>query len=366
MYFYNFFIFDFFYYNEKSKIHFYIRPLYYYTKTFAPLFLSGYIILKDSRSTFLSFEKTIINIVKASCIIAFFQLFISQIFQNLDLNEIIGLKRRYINTFDTSILSVRVQAFMTEPKDLACFICLAAPIILKKKKYILFIFSIITALLTQSQTFVVLFFIFTIIFILPNSIQTVRKYILTSLLIIISLFQIVSSSKAFIFEHYQDFKDNPIVELIANRAISRYTDFYDIIDQDETEFIGMPIQRDQELPIIKFFKEYPFLWITGVGPGNTMFINPSYFEGSSFFMDKVKGDVAPTITMRWFNYIVHFGSIIFIYFFFSLTKLESNNSFTNKYYAFLWSCLFFAIIDIYVVIFYCLLIKEKNETKYYL
>lgn len=361
MYFYNTFINDFFYYNERSKALFYIRPLYFYIKTFGPLFLTGYIILKDRESNFENYEKTVLNIAKWSCIIAISQLLINQTFKDLDINELIGLKRRYIKVNDTGLLALRVQAFMPEPKDLACFMCLAIPIILNHKKYILFTFSIIVSLLTQSQTFIVLSFICIIIFSLPNRLQSVRKYILITTSIIIGLFQIVSLSKNYVIEHYQDFKDYEIVELIAKRAISRYTDYNNVLDEDEIEFIGMPIQKDQEMPIVKFFNDYPFLWFTGIGPGNTMFIDPLYFEGTTFHRDKINGEVAPTITMRWFNYIVHFGFIIASFFFLRLTDIKSIVSFRNKYYAFLWSCLFFAIIDIWVIIFYCLLIKENNN-----
>jgi hypothetical protein len=362
---YIFFIKDVFTYPGGNKTLFLLRPVYFYLKTYLPLFAIGAVIVKQRHTiSFEDFISTIKTIAKVSCIIGLTQITIHYIFNSVDLDEFLGLQHRYVVQDADGGVSLRIQAFFTEPKYLSAFMAISIPIFMRDKSYKWVLFCFFIAILTKSQTFWVNIISAGIIFILLKNVKKFRAKILTAISFIFLFFLTVSSLKGILIEQYLEHQDNVLLQTIAERAIARY-DSKDLQTIGENEFLGMPLQTDSDLPVVRFFTDHPDMLLIGYGAANSAFLPPEYFLGDHVgYQNPLTGTSSNTIDMRWMYMIYEFGLIAFIIYFIVLTGVKKNvPRFELNYYAFIWLCFFFCRIDILfliVVIFSCYQLKENT------
>lgn len=340
---------DVFYYPNNNKLPFYIKPLYFYLKTYLPYFVIGAKVLQDKETfTFKVFFEVVKKVAKFSFVVAFVQILVEFVFNNDALGELVGMQFRYLDMHKDDFFSLRVQALFGEPKLYSAFLSLAIPIFYKDKDYKWVILSVIMGALTQSQTFWVNLLCLIIIFGILKNINFIRTKILLTLSVIVGIFIVISTTKEYLFSHYLNNQDNPIYEIVAKRAISRYGQG-EIIK--ENEILGLPLQEDLEMPVFNFFSDNLWLLPFGYGPGNSTFINPKYFFGQNNYENRVAGIGANNLSMRWFFIISEFGLIAFVFYFLIMTRTNKNiTTFENNYFAFVWTCLFFSQIDSFFII----------------
>ncbi len=340
---------DIFYYPNNNKLPFYIKPIYFYVKTYLPYFVIGAKILEDEGVCSLKvFFEAVKKVAKFSFILALIQILTEFIFNNDAIGELVGMQFRYLDMHKDDFFSLRVQALFGEPKLYSAFLSLVIPIFYKDKEYKFVVLSLIMGALTQSQTFWVNLLCLIIIFGIFKNIDFIRAKIWLTLSVIVAIFLTVSTTKEYLFEHYLENQDNPIYEIVAKRAISRYGQG-EIIK--ENEILGLPLQEDLEMPVFNFFSDNLWLLPFGYGPGNSTFINPKYFFGQNNYENRVAGIGANNLSMRWFYIVSEFGLIGFIFFFYILTIVNQQiTNFEKNYFAFVWTCLFFSQIDIFFII----------------
>ncbi len=333
-----------------STISFFLTPFLFYIKTFAPFFLIGNKVYRYFKTS--SVNKFILSVQKVilvSCCIATMQMLIDPYIINKEIKELLGIKMLYQGYEGRSI---RLQAFFMEPKLFSAFIGLSIPVLLKNKKYFIAIFAIIIGILTRSQTFIVILLLCFICFIIFKNQKYIRQQILYSLLLIIGIFFLISQFQQPMISYFHASKGSVFYNFILERAIDRYRD-NELDLENNNEVLGMPLQKDLELPVYKFFAENPVLLLFGYGPGFSQFLPPKYFEDVPFKYDqKLKGGQAQHMNMRWFYYIAEFGLIIFLFFFFILTSVQFTSDFNRTYYSYMWLIFFFNEIDYFLIIFY--------------
>ena len=335
---------DVFYYPNNNKLVFYTKPIYFYLKTYLPYFAIGAKVLSDKENcSFKVFFDTLKRTAKFSFIIAFIQIFVEFVFNNDAIGELVGMQFRYLDMHKNDFFSLRVQALFGEPKLYSAFLSLVIPVFYRDKDYKFVILSVIIGALTQSQTFWVNILCLIIIFGIFKNINFIRVKILLTLAVIVGIFLTISATKDYLFNNYLENQDNPIYEIVAKRAISRYGQG-EIIK--ENEILGLPLQEDLEMPVVNFFSDNLWLLPFGYGPGNSTFINPKYFFGQNNYENHAAGIGANNLSMRWFYVVVEFGLIGFLFYFLILTRTNKNvSTFENNYFAFVWTCLFFSQID---------------------
>jgi len=340
---------DVFYYPNNNKFSFYVKPLYFYLKTYLPYFVIGAKILEDKEiCTFKVFFEVVKKVAKFSFVVAFVQILVEFVFNNDALGELVGMQFRYLDIHKDDFFSLRVQALFGEPKLYSAFLALAIPIFYRDKDYKFVILSVIMGALTQSQTFWANILVLIIVFGIFKNIDFIRTKILLTLSVIVGIFLIISTTKEYLFEYYLENQDNAIYEIVAKRAISRYGQGE--ITKDN-EILGLPLQEDLEMPVFNFFSDNLWLLPFGYGPGNSTFLNPKYFFGQNNYENRVAGIGANNLSMRWFYIVAEFGLIGFVFYFLILTTTNKNiTTFENNYFAFVWTCLFFSQIDTFFII----------------
>lgn len=339
---------------------FYTRPLYFYIKTYLPLFAIGAKIVQDrDHLSFKDFETTMKKIAGASCVIAVIQITIQVIFRNNELGELIGLQSRYLMEQVNGPLGLRVQALFAEPKVFSAFLSLAIPIFMHERKYKMVVVMLIIGMLTSSQTFWVNMLSAGLLFTLFYKVPSVRIKILSAMGAIIGLFLLVATSKEYFLKHYMENRNQPIYKALFERSAYRYDNQ---VWQKNNIIMGIPLQRDMELPIVDFLKDEPYLLISGYGGGNSTFIPPGYFFGQASYQNRLAGIGGQNLNMRWFFILVEFGAVSLVFFFLILTRVSpQTSSFQRNYLAFLGLCFFFSQIDLFLVIV-ALLTAYGNET----
>ncbi|TWW00252.1 hypothetical protein [Chitinophaga pinensis] len=352
---------DPFYYPPGKQNDFYLRPLYFYIKTYLPLFAIGAKLLQDKEQ--LSFEYyagVMKKIAKFSFIIATLQIFCQLILRNETLGEIIGLQHRYMLESSGSAFSMRVQALFGEPKVFSAFLSVSIPLFVRDKEYRLAALSILMGLLTVSQTFWINMLSAVITFLVVGRFPSTRIKIAGTLGIIISLFLIINESKDYFIKLYAKNQNSAMYQLVFKRSVYRYDNE---IWQKDNVVLGMPLQRDMELPVVDFFKDQPYLLLSGYGAGNSTFIPAQYFFGQMNYENRLNGVGGHNLNMRWFYILAEFGFFSLIIFFFILTHTRKDIPiFQSSYFAFIWVCFFFSQIDLFLIVTALLCAHDENES----
>ncbi|MBC9914810.1 O-antigen ligase family protein [Chitinophaga varians] len=334
---------------EGSPTAFYIRPIYFYLKNYLPLFAIGSRILQE-RDT-ISFEglvRTMKKIALYSAGIGILQLFVQVVLHNDILGELLGLQQRYMLEQINGPMGVRIQAFFAEPKVFCAFISLTIPFFLRDREYKSAIWVFLMAVQTSSQTFWINMLSAAIVFILLKPIRSVRFKALASLGVIICIFLSIASAKDVLMQYYLKNRNEPISRMLLERSLSRYDTQY---WQQDNQILGIPLQRDMELPVVDFLRDHPYLLWTGYGPGNSTFIPGHYFSGLMRYMQQLEGVGGHNLNMRWFYILAEFGMIGLFLFFWLLTRADRQlPSFQRNYLVYVAVCFFFSQIDLFLLI----------------
>lgn len=339
-----------FYYPPGKMGTFYMRPLYFYFKTYLPLIALGTKIMEEKNSMSLDRFYTLMKrIAKVSMVLCVLQIISQLVFKSIPMGEVLGLQRRYMLEQSASLFSLRLQASFSEPKIYSAFLSLCIPLFMKDRQYWMAFFSFLLGVLTISQTFYINLLGAGIIFLVLGKLPSTRIKILGTLGLIIGLFALVSSSKEYFFKLYMKNQGDPVYDIIFKRSVNRY-DNYDIYQKNNVVW-GMPLQRDMELPIVDFVKHEPYLLVTGYGPGNSTFIPSEYFYGQLNYEDHVAGVGSHNLNMRWFYLAAEFGLIALVIIFYIFTQAQAGTTnFQSSYLGYAWVCFFFSQIDLLLVI----------------
>jgi hypothetical protein len=354
---------DPFFYPPGKQSAFYLRPVYFYIKTYLPLFaIASKIVQERELISFTLFTDTMKKIARISFIIAFIQIVCQFTFKSVLLGELIGLQNRYIVEQSSSLLILRVQALFAEPKVFSAFLSLCVPLFVKDRQYRMAILAIIFGVLTASQTFWINMLSAILTFWAVGRLYSARAKILGTLGIIICLFMMVNASKDYFIKLYAKNQHNALYELVFKRSVYRYDNE---IWQKDNVIMGMPLQRDMELPVVDFLKDEPYLLLSGYGAGNSTFIPAKYFFGQMNYKYRVNGIGGHNLNMRWFYILVEFGVFSLICFFFILTTTKPDiTKFQSSYLAFIWVCFFFSQIDLFLIITALMSVYEIKEEGY--
>jgi hypothetical protein len=340
---------DPFYYPQGKMFAFYMRPVYFYVKTYLPLFaLASKIVQEKEELSFMLFSETMKKIARISVIIASIQISSQYIFKSVIIGEILGLQSRYMTTQAGSFFTLRIQALFAEPKVFSAFLSLCVPLFVKDRQYKMAAIAIFFGILTTSQTFWINLLAGIIIFWAVGNIYSARIKILGTLGIIIGLFLLVNSSSDYFIKLYAKNQHNAFYQLVFKRSVYRYDNE---IWQKDNVVMGMPLQRDMELPVVDFLKDQPYLLLSGYGAGNSTFIPARYFFGQMNYERRLNGVGGHNLNMRWFYIFVEFGFFSLLCFFFILTQTRPGIAkFQSSYLAFIWVCFFFSQIDLFLII----------------
>ncbi|HEX8017530.1 MAG TPA: hypothetical protein VF465_20040 [Flavobacterium sp.] len=329
--------------------------VFFYVKYFLPLIFLGTKIYRESRTYDINYFFSIIRKVAIySCYIGLFQLVLSSIIKDETILRVIGMRSNYLAYVagGQDAANARVSAFFIEPKFLAAFLVVSIPLFLKEKKFLSLILVLIIGLLTASQTFMVGVLLAGIIFFIIKKIKNIRANVALGIIMIVIMFYSISLLKVVFLDFYSAHSDNYLVNLVLSRAVDRYN-----TDADDGEanmnFLGIPLQKDSDLPIALFFATKPLLYLSGYGLKNGGFVPAKYYI---FDDDRVKdGSLTYNLDIRWFYFTCEFGLIIFLIWLHYFTKKFDSTiitPFENKYYAFLIVFLFFSGIELYIILLY--------------
>lgn len=351
---------DPFYYPPGKQNDFYLRPIYFYIKTYLPLFAIGAKLLQDREQLSFGYYAGVMKkIAKFSFVIAALQIFCQLILRNETLGELIGLQHRYMVESSGSAFGMRVQALFGEPKVFSAFLSVSIPLFLHDKEYRMAALSILMGLLTVSQTFWINMLAAGITFLIVGRLPSTRIKIAGTLGIIISLFLIINESKDYFIKLYAKNQNSAMYQLVFKRSVYRYDNE---IWQKDNVVLGMPLQRDMELPVVDFFKDQPYLLLSGYGAGNSTFIPARYFFGQMNYENRLNGVGGHNLNMRWFYILAEFGFFSLIIFFFILTHTRKEIPvFQSSYFAFIWVCFFFSQIDLFLIVTALLCAHDENE-----
>jgi hypothetical protein len=352
-----FFGFDIFDGNNPSVFRIIYDGLFFYVKYFLPFVFLGVRVFRETRVRDINYFFDVMKkVALISCSVGLFQLLLSFVIKDALILRIIGLRPNYVS-FTASgqeAATARISAFFVEPKAFASFLVVVFPLFLRDKKILSISLILIVGLLTASQTFVVGIVVIFIEFFLLRRFQNIRSNIFFSILIIMSAFYSVSILKSFFFDFYLKHSDNYVVNLVLARAIERYD-----VDDDNTittSFMGMPLEKDTELPMSLFFSNKPLLYLSGYGLKNGGFISPKYYIFNDVGFKKV-GSMSYSADLRWYYFSCEFGVIIFFIWLWYFTRPFDPcviTFFENKYYSFLLVFLFFNGIELTIIMIYSL------------
>lgn len=343
-----------FYHIPVSVFYFLTKPVFFYSKNFLPLFVLGYKIYQERDVLSLpKLFRTVKIITIVSCLWAVFQILLSVTTKSPLLIDLSGNKSGYMYQLFNGITFVRVSGFFIEPKNLGAFLGISIPILLYLKEYKISLLAFVIGLLTVSQTFTVECLIAFMVFIFFKNLKNARLIIVSVLVSIIFFFVIISQIKDILITQASEYRDNVVFVLVAERLLLRYDGT--LTGLPKTEVLGLPLQPDLELPIVLFLIDHPWVFLTGYGPGNSNYISPDYFIGQPNYELQLSGKRANHMNMRWIFYISEFGLIIFLCFLWVFTSFKSNK-FITSLYAYLWLCLFFNEVEIYIIIVYLLVL----------
>ncbi|MEZ2335354.1 hypothetical protein AB6735_06950 [Mucilaginibacter sp. RCC_168] len=329
---------------------FYTKPIYFYLKTYLPFFAIGARIVQEREE--LSFEKfagSMKKIAFISCGIAFIQIAVQLIFHNVQLSEFLGLQSRYLLQEINGPLGLRVQALFGEPKVFSAFLSLTIPLFIKDRNYKAATLMFIMGVLTSSQTFWINILAGGLLFLCFPKLMPVRLKIIGTLAMIVGIFLMITASKEYILKQYMANRNQPIYRLLLERSAYRY-DYGEVWGKSNI-ILGIPLQRDMELPVVDFLRDEPYLLISGYGAGNSTFIPAGYFFGQATYQNLVAGVGGHNLNMRWFFILAEFGAVSLVFFFLILTRTGKGTSpFQRSYLGYVAVCFFFSQIDLFLII----------------
>ncbi|SEW49655.1 hypothetical protein [Chitinophaga arvensicola] len=328
---------------------FYTKPLYFYIKTYLPFFAIGAKIVQDREQlSFAAFTETVKKIARISCVIAVIQMAAQFTFRSRELSEFLGLQGRYMVEEINGPMGIRVQAWFSEPKIFSAFLSLAIPLFVKDRQYKMAFVLLVMGLLTSSQTFWVNMMAAGVLFFIFPWPKSVRWKTLSSFGFIVGIFLMVAASKEYFLKHYMENRNDPLYKTLFERSAYRYDN--EVWKKDNI-IMGIPLQRDMELPVVDFLRDEPYLLVSGYGAGNSIFIPPSYFFGQMNYQNHLAGIGGQNLNMRWFFILAEFGGVSLLFFFLVLTKTNPETTpFQRNYLAFVVICFFFSQIDLLFVI----------------
>jgi hypothetical protein len=329
---------------------FYTKPIYFYIKTYLPLFAIGAKIVQErGQISFEKFAGSMKKIAIISCVIAFTQIAVQLIFHNVELSELMGLQSRYLLQEINGPLGLRVQALFGEPKIFSAFLSLAIPLFLKDRNYKAAALMAVVGILTSSQTFWINILAGGLLFLCLPKLMSVRWKIISTLGMIVGIFLAISASKEYILKQYMANRNQPVYRLLFERSAYRY-DYSEVWGKNNI-ILGIPLQRDMELPVVDFLRNEPYLFISGYGAGNSTFIPPSYFFGQMNYQNRLAGIGGQNLNMRWFFILAEFGAVSLVFFFLILTRTgKGTPPFQRSYLAYVAVCFFFSQIDLFLII----------------
>lgn len=326
--------------------------VYFYLKFYIPFFLVGSRVFRESETS-----SDIVNFISKialfSACVGIVQLFVVLFINNQELHKIIGLKEYYYSL--KGIRLIRINAFLAEPKEFAGLLGISLPIFLSKRNWKKLIICIITGFLSLSNTFLACLIIYFLFLIFNRIFKKIWQKTAITIFMLILFFNIISMAKKWIIDEYSNVKEIYIVNLVFDRAINRYRDH----QFAGKEFIGIPFQADLEAPFISYFKEYPWLFFVGHGPGNSNLVPNEYFWGTWAYGSRKNGKRRWHINMGWFYLIFQTGLLTTIIYFILLSNIKSKNNFINNYYSFLLSVFFVCRVDYFIMIFFSKMKSEK-------
>jgi len=329
----------------------------YYIRYYLPYFVVGFKVYR-SNTDIQSFYTFVKGVAVVSSVVACIQLLVHVTIGNATLDEIFGLKDRY--AFDLAGINfIRVQALFYEPKGLGAFLGIALPLFVRGRQPFAVLFITLVGILTISQTFMSMCLAATIVFLLAGFAKKVRSSLACSLVIMLLIFSAISSAKNYLVENSLSYQQQVLYKIVADRAIQRFAN-----DDDASDFLGIPLQKDLELPIVMFFREHPFVLLSGYGPLNNNLVPDHFFEGQWNYLAKQEGTFKGHVDMGWFFIIFEMGIIAFITIVTVLTKINSTE-FNNKYYSFIWMGFFFHRIEFLLIIVFAILAKKYTNEQIY-
>lgn len=353
---------DPFYYPPGKQGAFYLRPFYFYVKTYLPLFAIGAKLVQEREVlSFEVFTRTMKKIARYSFVIVALQVISIYVVRNVSLGEVLGLQHRYLIEQSGSFLKLRVQALFGEPKVYSAFISLCVPLFMRDREYRLAALCVLMGILTVSQTFWINMLSALFTYLVFGHLHSARSKILSTMGLVIGVFMVVAACKEYFIKLYAQNQQSGIYQLVLKRSVYRYdTQFW----QKDNVFLGMPLQRDMELPVVDFFRDEPYLLLSGYGAGNSTFIPARYFFGQLNYEYRLNGVGGHNLNMRWFYILAEFGIFSLICFFVVLTRTYPGISlFESSYFAFVWVCFFFSQIDLFLIIT-ALVCAYKNTDTY--
>lgn len=328
---------------------FYTKPLYFYVKTYLPLFAIGARIVQDrDLLSFEHFSDSMKRVARFSCFIAVIQIVAQLTFRNLALSELLGLQSRYLLEQINGPLGVRVQAWFSEPKIFSAFLSLAIPLYWHDRNYRMTVLLFVFGFLTSSQTFWVNMLAAALLFSIFPKLHSVRWKVIGTLGSIIGIFLLIAASKEYFLQHYMENRNQPVYKMLFERSAYRYDNE---VWQKDNIVMGIPLQRDLELPVVDFLKDEPYLLVSGYGAGNSTFIPANYFFGQANYANHLEGVGGQNINMRWFFILAEFGGISLLFFFLVMTRVPPGVPlFQRNFLAFIAVCFFFSQIDLFFMI----------------
>jgi hypothetical protein len=340
--------------------------VFFYVKYFLPIVFLGTRIYRESRAHDINYFFSIIRKVATySCYIGLFQLVLSSIIKDETILRVFGMRSNYLAYVagGQDAANARVSAFFIEPKFLAAFLVVSIPLFLKENKIVSLILVLIVGVLTASQTFMVGVLLTGIIFFTIKKIKNIRVNVALGIMMIVMVFYSISLLKVVLLDFYAAHNDNYVVNLVLSRAVDRYD-----TDADDGEanmnFLGIPLQKDSDLPIALFFATKPLLYLSGYGLKNGGFVPAKYYI---FDNERVKdGSLTYNLDIRWFYFTCEFGLVIFLIWLHYFTKKFDSTiitPFENKYYAFLIVFLFFSGIELYIILLYAFYMGSSYYNK---
>ena len=335
-----------------------LTPSFFYLKQYLPLFAIASKIYREApKYSTDHFYNTIQKTAILSCYIAIAQYFIHYSIGNQYIDQLIGLKSRYIFQFH-GIDFVRVQAFCTEPKNFSALLALSVPLLLRNGRYIYAFLASILAIMTLGQTFPTMVFISVLTLLIFARFSTVRLNLISSFVTFILILKIIFSFSSLIVDSYSEKNSNLINSILFDRAVKRYSDIEDSTIKD---ILGIPLQRDLEAPVINYLVDHPWMFLTGYGPANSAYIPSEYWKGEWNYSIRSEKDVPNHMNMRWIFYIAEFGIIVFLVLWMGLTGIKAKK-FERNFYSFLLLCLFVIEIEVFAVIMFALLCADRQAS----
>jgi len=341
------------YFNGLNIIDIFINQIIYVIKYLFPILVCISYIQISKYETIEVFYKSLNKVAIASAAIAIFQLLLFITITNNFVRELFGLIDG--NKYQYSLFGidlVRIQAFCYEPKGLSVILGLSFPLLIIYKRFFQALFVFIVGVLTVSQTFFIVLLAAVFLFLLYKYKNAIRFNVVMAILMFFFMFNLISS----FINLFQDINHNSLIyKVVLDRALQRFD--ITIIDNNNNDLFGLPLQRDLELPAINFFRDHNLMILSGFGTGNYKFIPSQYFVSDWNEDMLAKGTFKGHFDMGWIFFVSEFGILFSLLLFYLITNVNSNK-FNNYYFSFLLVVFFFHRIDIILFSFFSLMNKK--------